>query len=173
MEKIYFNEYSSAFSYAKKKEFEKGELLQVKKVGEGVYQVVSRKKPTIKKAIDVASLKRKMFGDMFNNDALIDLKIKEMSRTRRPKNVEWKNTYCNEKFGNVRYTSQSKRAIHGWAYIFTQDNDYVYDLSFHRTVQVKQNGVWIPYQGHIPEEIETSDSDNAVAPDDWVEGYDY
>lgn len=173
--KIKFNDYMKALSFAKKKEFDEGKLFKVETTEKGEYTVVERKeKPKIKKTkIDIEDVKRKMFGDLETPEGKLLLLNYEASKKSRKKNVEWKNTYCNEESGNVRYLSSARRAINGWSYIFTLDNDYVSDLSFHRKVQVKENETWIDYQGYIPEEIGGHEGDRVAAPDEWIEGYDY
>ncbi len=73
------------------------------------------------------------------------------------KNMDYKDTYCNSNDGNIRYPSYAKESIAGWAYVFTQDIDYVTDLSVHHTVQIRYQNKWIPFFGYLPTRDEIDD----------------
>ncbi len=75
------------------------------------------------------------------------------------KNTDYKDTYSNPDFANVRYVSDAKASISGWAYVFTKDEEYVSDLAFHREVQVKFENQWCPYSGYLPGVHDLSESD--------------
>lgn len=66
------------------------------------------------------------------------------------KHADYKGTYCAADAGNVRYPSSAEGAEEGWAYAFTKDAEYVYGLSQYHTVQVREDGKWIPYAGYLP-----------------------
>lgn len=67
------------------------------------------------------------------------------------KNMDYEDTYSTPEFGNVRYPSTAKKAINGWAYVYSKDSAYVFGLSQHHDVQVREGDRWIKYDGHLPE----------------------
>lgn len=66
------------------------------------------------------------------------------------KNMDYKDTYCCPSGANIRYPSNAKDSIKGWAYIFTQDNEYVNDLQVYYLVQVRTGDGWVGYTGYLP-----------------------
>lgn len=72
------------------------------------------------------------------------------------KNMDYKDTYSSPEHANVRYPSQALASVGGYAYVFTQDDEYVRHLSHYHLVQVKYKGLWCGYTGFLPsaEEME-------------------
>jgi len=72
------------------------------------------------------------------------------------KNLEYKDTYCIPDSGNIRYKSNARKSVEGWAYVYTQDKEYVNDLAINHFVQVRCKKGWIQYSGYLPtsDEIE-------------------
>lgn len=68
------------------------------------------------------------------------------------KNAIFRETYSSPEYGNVRYKSDAKESVAGWAYVHTTDNDYVSDLSLFRIVQIRHGDAWIAYTGTLPDE---------------------
>ncbi|MBX3702083.1 MAG: hypothetical protein KF903_13915 [Dokdonella sp.] len=66
------------------------------------------------------------------------------------KNMDYQDTYASPEHANVRYPSSAKQSIGGWAYVFSQDAEYVYGLSRHHDVQVKTTSGWARYSGKLP-----------------------
>ena len=64
-------------------------------------------------------------------------------------------TYCSPSWGNVRYpSSASSSHADGWAYIYTQDEEYVSRLAFYHDVEIKRGFEWLKYTGQTLEEFE-------------------
>jgi hypothetical protein len=72
------------------------------------------------------------------------------------KNMDYRDTYSTPEFANVRYPSFATQAIGGWAYVFSQDKEYIYGLSQHHVVEVRSGDRWIPYNGSLPNQDEMS-----------------
>lgn len=90
------------------------------------------------------------------------------------RNDDYKNTYTSPEYGNVRYPSSSRSAIKGWAYVFTQDRNYVERLSHNHLVEVKSEGVWCAYAGYLPLEKYSKspqDEDPTLYYNDEEDGY--
>jgi hypothetical protein len=69
-------------------------------------------------------------------------------------NADWQETYTTPEYANVRYPSSAKKAICGWAYVRTIDQEYVDRLSGEILVQVKRDQAWVRYDGVLPKPYE-------------------
>lgn len=67
------------------------------------------------------------------------------------KNMDYQDTYSTPEFANVRYPSVAAKSINGWAYVFSKDEEYVYGLSQHHSVEVRTGDHWVPYTSSLPE----------------------
>lgn len=67
------------------------------------------------------------------------------------RNADWKDTYCSPGEGNVRYPSDAKEAVDGWAYMFTKDEAVPADMRSKRhAAQVRVGNSWVAYSGYLP-----------------------
>lgn len=66
------------------------------------------------------------------------------------KNLDYKDTYSSPEHANVRYPSEAIASIGGFAYVFTQDAEYVHHLAHYHLVEVKYRGAWCQYTGALP-----------------------
>lgn len=80
------------------------------------------------------------------------------------KNLDYKSTYCEPEYGNIRYPSGVKEAYDGWAYVFTQDINYVRDLTVYHVVEVRVGkSEWIPFSGYLPTRDDVDDFNSLSA----------
>lgn len=68
-----------------------------------------------------------------------------------PKNMDYQETYSTPEYANVRYPSTAQKAINGWAYIYSKDENYVFGLSQHHVVEIRSGDHWVRYSGHLPD----------------------
>lgn len=85
------------------------------------------------------------------------------------KNMDYKNTYCAPHYANVRYPSDAAASIDGWAYVFTQDEDYVRDLSVNHNVEVQFRSQWEVFSGNLPSAGEMN-AEPETSPDEDDDG---
>lgn len=69
-------------------------------------------------------------------------------------------SYTTPEYANVRYLSSAQKSINGWAYIYTMDDHYVYRLSIHHEVEIRNDNAWVAYDGYLPDPNAYDSSEN-------------